>query len=474
MPRPSRQQSAHAPNRWKRLALWAVPTIFVLLIVGYFVGKAAIDSYLRSDSFRKFVAQKAGVTLRAECEIAPLQFTGVNIFTEGVKAQGGKDAPFATLALDQLRAEISLRRFFEKVWQVEQVEVQRLDLNIAGPRADLPEAPPPSPAASAPANPSGGWLPNRVEIASAMIRDTNFAWDGGALRHATVTAVPDGAAWKITGQGGKVEQNGLPALDVQALALRYQAPSLFVNNAEFRQGGVGSVKATGEINFEERLDLQVAVKDVNLTPFLSEDWRVRLKGQLSGDLNVRSALPLPAAGPAISGSLSLSRSELTALPVLDKIALFTGTQQFRRLTLSRASADFRQDGPKLHVTKFLAESEGLIRIEGDFIVENSKIDGTFQVGVTPTSLAFIPGSREKVFIESRAGYVWTSMRLTGPLNNPNEDLTARLTKALGEAIVETLLPKELPKELPKDPIKKGTDLLKDGLNLLPSLLPGGK
>ena len=471
MPRPSRRP---ASSRWKRLLLWSPLALLVLAFLGYFVVKTAAYSYLRSDGFRKFVAQKAGVTLRAECEIAPLQFTGANIYTEGFKAQGGKDAPFASLALDQMRAEISLRRFFEKVWQVEQVEVQRLDLNLTGPRAELPEAPPVGTPTSAPANPSGGWLPNRVEVATAIVRDTNLAWAGGAMCHTVLTAVPDGTAWKISGQGGKLEQTGLPALDVQALALRYRAPSLFVNSAEFRQGGVGSVKATGEINFAERLDLQVAIKDVNLMPFLSEDWRVRLKGLLSGDVTIRGPLPLPAAGPEIAGALSLARGELTALPVLDKIALFTGTQQFRRLTLSRASADFRQDGAKLRVTKFLAESEGLIRIEGDFTVENSMIDGTFLVGVTPTSLAFIPGSREKVFLESRAGYVWTAMRLTGPLNNPNEDLTARLTKALGETIIETLLPKELPKE-PLKPFEKLLDPIKDGLNgLLPGLLPGGK
>ena len=135
MPRPSRRQASTTPSRWKRLALWAVPACFVLAIAGYFVVKAAAYSYLRSDGFRKFVAQKAGVTLRAECELAPLQFTGTNIFTEGFKAQGGKDAPFAALTLDQMRAEISLRRFFEKVWQVEQIDIQRVQLSLTGPRA---------------------------------------------------------------------------------------------------------------------------------------------------------------------------------------------------------------------------------------------------------------------------------------------------------------------------------------------------
>ena len=465
MPRPDRRRTAATPSRWKRLALGAVPTVIVLGMVGFFVAKAAINSYLRSENFRKFIAQKAGGSLRAECEIAPLQFTGSNIFTENLKAQGGTDAPFAALGLDQLRAEISLRRFFEKVWQVEQVEVQRLTLDLTGPRADLPAAAPAAPTGTPPA--SGDWLPNRVEIASAVVRDANLTWAGGGLRHGVITATPDGNAWKIAGQGGKIEQAGLPELDVQALALRYRAPSLFINSAEFRQGGIGSVKATGEINFAERLDLQVAIKEVNLTPFLSEDWRVRLKGQLSGDLNIRSPLPLPAGGPEITGALSLARGELTALPVLDKIALFTRYEQFRKFNLSRCSGDFRQAGKKLRVTKFLAEAEGLIRIEGDFTIENSQIDGTFQVGVTPNSLALIPGSQEKVFVESHGGYVWTSMRLTGPVNSPNEDLTARLAKALGDTVIEKV------SEVVKDPLKKLPDVIKDGLNLLPGLVPGG-
>lgn len=466
MPRPTRRRADTAPSRWKRLALWSVPAVFMLAIIGYFVAKAAINSYLRSESFRKLVAQETGAALGAECAIAPLHFSGADIFTESLTAQGGKDASFASLGLEQMRAEVSLRRFFDKVWQIEQVEVQRLSLDLAGPRAESPAAAPAAPTGSTPAT-SGGWLPNRVEIASAVVRDTNLTWTGGALRNGVISATPEGNAWRIAGQGGKVRHAGLPELDVQALALRYRAPSLFINNAEFREGGIGTVKATGEINFAERVDLQMAIKDVNLTPFLAEDWRVRLKGQLSGDLAIRSPLPLPAGGPEITGTLSLARGELTALPVLDKIAVFTRYEQFRKFNLSRCSGDFRQAGKKLRVTKFLAESEGLIRIEGEFAIENSQIDGTFQVGVTPNSLALIPGSQEKVFLEARGGYVWTSLRLTGPVNSPNEDLTARLATALGETVVEKVT------DAVKNPVKKLPDLIKDGLNLLPGLVPGG-
>jgi hypothetical protein len=100
---------------WLRLVLWGIPALFVLLIVGFFVAKAAIDSYLRSDRFREFIAQKAGNTLHAEAELAPLSFAGSTIFSDGFDAQGGPDAAFAKLQIEQIRTEISLRRFF-RAW----------------------------------------------------------------------------------------------------------------------------------------------------------------------------------------------------------------------------------------------------------------------------------------------------------------------------------------------------------------------
>jgi hypothetical protein len=165
------------------------------------------------------------------------------------------------------------------------------------------------------------------------------------------------------------------------------------------------------------------------------DWRKRLDGNLYGDVHVRSPMPMTGA-PDLEGSLSLTQGRLEALPVLDQIATFTRSQQFRTLALSTASGDFKRKGDKLEVTNFIAESKGLIRIEGAFTVQNSLMDGTFQVGVTPGSLQWLPGSQGKVFTASREGYLWTSMRLTGPVDSPTEDLTPRLVAAAQGAIIE--------------------------------------
>ena len=138
----------------------------------------------------------------------------------------------------------------------------------------------------------------------------------------------------------------------------------------------------------------------------------------------------------MAGSLHISQGELTALPILDEIATFTRTQQFRRLNLSHASGDFVHDDTQLRVTNFIAESDGLIRVEGAFTILNNIIDGTFQVGVTPGSLQWLPGSQGKVFTESHGGYVWAPMHLTGPANKPTEDLSPRLIAAAQGAVIE--------------------------------------
>lgn len=436
----------------------------MLLVGGFFVAKSSIESYLRSDRFREFVSKKAGDTLHADAELAPLSFAGSTIFADGFTAKGGPDAAFADLQIEQIRTEISLRRFFEKVWQVEQFDVQRVRVDLDGARINRPMEAAPSPlAAPKTENTSNGWLPNRVEIGKATVHDTQLTWKDGGLRGTAFEIEPHEGGWQIAGQGGRLTYGKLPPLDVANLHLRYRAPSLFVNSAELRQPSGGSLLAAGEIDFTRQLDLRLTLVNIGISPYLSDDWRLRAKGNLSGEVNVSSALPARGA-PRLSGSLKLSQGELTALPVLDEIATFTRTQQFRRLNLNNASGDFTQDETRLTVKNFVAESDGLIRMEGAFTIEKGLIDGTFQVGVTPSSLQWLPGSQAKVFTEAHGGYVWAPMRLTGPANKPTEDLSPRLIAAAQGAVIEGV------QNAAGEAVKTGKDAVKSAMDLLMPLV----
>ena len=104
-------------------------------------------------------------------------------------------------------------------------------------------------------------------------------------------------------------------------------------------------------------------------------------------------------------------------------------------------------------------------MEGAFTVENSMIDGDFQVGVTPASLQWMPGSREKVFMDNHDGYVWAPMRLTGPVDKPNENLSPRLIAAMQGAVIDA------GQKVLNEGVNKGKDAVKGVLDLL---LPGPK
>lgn len=61
------------------------------------------------------------------------------------------------------------------------------------------------------------------------------------------------------------------------------------------------------------------------------------------------------------------------------------------------------------------------------------------MGATDEVLSAIPGAREKVFTESRDGYLWTSMNVSGPMKHPHEDLHDRLVAAAQEQLAKGFL-----------------------------------
>lgn len=442
----------------KRVALWALAIAPVMLLIGFFAVRAWLESYMRSEDFRRFVSSATARTLKAEGEFAPLQFAGMNsVYSDGFKARGSEEAAFSTVAVDQIRADLSLRRWSERIWQVDHVEAARVEVHLDGSRITLPQ----TTASTSSHLPTIGvsWLPNRVEIANASVRDVNLLWAGGGVRRVNVVANQRDGAWEIAGNGGRIEHGKLPGTEIVSARLLYREPTLFVQSAEFHQGASGTVSAEGEIRFGDQVDLRAKLADIDIAPFLNDDWRLRLHGKLSGDVRIEGAMP-SSQPPVISGTLALNSGQIEALPVLNEIADFTMLQRYRRLTLSKASADFRQENGTLRATNFVLESVGLMRVEGAFTVKNGIIDGVFQVGVAASSLALVPGAQERVFTETRGGYVWTPMHLQGPIDGPGEDLSPRLMAAAKGAVIEKV------ESTVQGAIETGRDVIKGTLDRL--------
>ena len=426
-------------------APWVLLALALVFVGGFIAFRVWFFGYLKSDAFRNLIGGLNSNQLKANGEYQPFSFSDGAIYSDGFKAQGTAEASFSSLRADQLRAQINLGGLWHHAWQIDEIDIQRLDLDLghaAGPEPAPAPEPVPQESYAVPSMPAFKWLPDHVDLRKVIIQDTNLKWgqgtaQTGAINNAAFTITPDGDAWKIVCDSGTIAQQGKPNLTITQANLRYQRPTLFITDADLRYNADSSINLSGEINFEKEFDVRAKLNSIPVGPLLSTDWRAKLKGNLSGTVEISAALPL-ATGPNVEGNLSLSQGELEALPVLDEIATFTSTERFRRVSLTRVTANFTRTDSLLKVTNLLAESEGLIRVEGDFTVQNGMIDGTFQVGITTSSIMMLPVAlQNQVFSGSHGGYVWTTVHLTGPADHPSEDLSKRLLIATPGAIIDT-------------------------------------
>jgi hypothetical protein len=369
--------------------------------------------------------------------IDPLTYSAGTLRTRSFHAVGFENSPFSTLGLDQIRTDLSFSRVFEGVISVDRVEAEVGVLDFSD--TQRLSAPPPHVTEKW----NGGYAIRpksvstkpTVEVQAAAIRHGMMDWNGGRITDVAIEAIREGQDWSIRGNGGELKHEGWPVLAVDSIRVRQHGERLTVERAELHQGATGTVVVEGEVRFKDALELKAKLDRIPLEPLLAPDWKKRLTGNLNGTVQMKSFLPATGE-PELSGSLTMSDGKLEALPVLNELATFTQLAQFRTLTLSRVQGDFHRREGRLSVSKLVAESSGLMRIEGGFVIEQEQIKGDFQVGLAPNTLQWLPGARTKLFAATRDGYCWAPMHLEGPVGSPREDLTPRLVAAVAEGTIE--------------------------------------
>lgn len=419
----------------KRIAL----ALILVLLLGAVALRFGFSLYLGSAGFHRKISQATSQALNADGEFMPLHFNGATVYSDGFAARGTEAAFFSKLRAEQVRAQFNWRGLLHGAWQIEELSAQRLDLQLADRQG----------AAQSVTPPSSGF---RLDLRRAAAEESNWSWSGGGVSKSALVVTPSGSDWLIEASGGKLVQSGWPPLEIDSAKFRYTHDALFVNESTLRSGA-GRVAVSGEVRFDDAADLNAEFSKLALTPLLPADWRMRLSGNFSGRARIHAPMS-NASAMQVGGSLSLADGQLEALPILNQIASFTGSERFRRIAINRGSLDFTRDENSINGTRIVLESEGLLRVEGAFVIRNEQIDGNFQIGVTAASLQWLPGSRERVFVAERDGYFWTTLKLSGAVAHPSEDLSARLMAAAAGQVID-------------DSTKAARDAAKTLLDLLP-------
>jgi hypothetical protein len=233
------------------------------------------------------------------------------------------------------------------------------------------------------------------------------------------------------------EQAEALKLDLVKATLRVTNEQIQLSDATLRWKQSSEATLRGSVKFESGTWQTFAhVQAVPLDEFLSAWWKQRLSGKIKGDLEFSGSRNAAVAWKA---DAVLENGVLQGLPVLEKLATYTRAERFKRLVLDLCQASFHPQGDALRIDKIIVQSNGLLRIEGSMILRGNHMEGDFMVGVTPETLKWIPGADSRVFTQANPngppGLLWTRVRVAGPLDAPQEDLTSRLIGGAGMSLL---------------------------------------
>jgi len=412
-------------NHGARLAWIALAVLFVAIAGTFVAATVWFDSYLRSRELLELVTGLTGRSFHSDARIEPLRWTGSSAFTEQVGLTGRPGSVVREVAASQVRAELNWRAAFSGIWRVDEISMTQFDGDFGPPgAADGAEVQPVAP------KPSGlaALLPRKFELGQAKIAAANIAYEQARATSVRLLVTPDGVGWRFDGNGGTLNVPFLPALEILHFRAREQGGDFFLTESALGLGESGKISASGESGGDGLL--RVSWTGIRSRDVLDAKVQNHLEGKLSGSAEIRPP-------GSVRGKFQLVDGRVENVKALAAVADFTGNPSFRRMPLQEMSSDFSYENGVLQLTAFIAESKGLLRVEGaGRLAPDGKIEGRFQIGVTPQTLQWLPGSRERVFTVARNGYLWTELVLGGTLENPTEDLTARLTRAMGGAVIE--------------------------------------
>lgn len=414
-----------------------------LLLLAVGVAYMGLRAYLHSDSFRKFLSAQVSKVVKIQGDFAPFNWDGMAVETQQFEGTG--KALISDLFAERISTEVGFGGVSRGVWEVKSTRINRLQLSLnLVPGDSAPVAIPELPKPNKPAKKQQpGWVPKKVELESLEIGDLGIqlitskglASANGMSVHVLPTTGKNAYKAQVVGGTVTVPFTMVPEMKIDRLEGTYRSGSLFVSEAKISAWKSGRIEASGESNFADKSHAyEGKLEGITCNELLNENWARRLTGDVSSTFRFTKRENYQN----VSGELVIENGTLTALPVLDALAAYADTRRFRILQLSDAKTNWEWKDGEIVLSNLVIGSEGLIRLEGRLNIRGEELEGTFQLGLVPGTLAKIPGAETHVFQPGKLGLLWAPFRLTGTLSDPKEDLSQRLAAAAGARMFEVL------------------------------------
>jgi hypothetical protein len=177
--------------------------------------------------------------------------------------------------------------------------------------------------------------------------------------------------------------------------MRWRQSELFIDQCGLGIYENGHIDGSGEIDFsgEGNFNLELEISSIDVDELAEGEWKERLGGTISGPITITGR---PGAF-VYEGTMNVAEAKIEAIPVLTVVAEYTRNDQFKHLVLSEAKTDFTKVGGKTNLENIVLQSDGLVRVEGDMVIQGEMVVGQFPGGCGSGNSSLDPRSRAPDF-----------------------------------------------------------------------------
>jgi hypothetical protein len=407
-----------------------IGAIAIFLLIAVVAGRVIFFSrwfthYIESDAFRAAMKNETAKGLHfPTAHYSAIRRTGsLTAQSESFQASNGERA-LKSLDARDITAKFNPWGLFVRQWSFSDVHVGSGDVEIQIYEAH-PEAIKPKPWFAI-------FLPNRVFLKRIESEHSNVTWlfrgERAGFFGTQLLITPQGPDFEYRATGGTLKMALVPDLYLRGGHLLVTNTLLTIYDVDLAPNpqSDGSIhgRGTSGMGKDKSVDFKASFDRVPIRTWLPAKWKEHLSGSASGEVHWAGENPKLESSSG-EGLLRARDARVENLPLLEKLAELAQKKSFEHLDLSDCSLSFAWRYPKIEIKDITLEEKGKFRIEGAISIDHSVLHGAIKLGLTHPYLDWLPHP-EEVFTTDRGGYLWTTVHLSGTVDQPKQDLSPRI------------------------------------------------
>ena len=406
----------------------------IFLLVAIYFGNRKATEIIAGDDFRQMLDKETSKGMKFEAHYAPLRRVGVwGLATDSFHGDKGRktivsmDAKDVTGSFNPLG--IGLRH-----WEVDDLHIKSGTVWL-----QKTEATPGEPKGVPPMPWTALFWPYRLEMEDVKVDDADVLFKlqnkESGLYHIFLEITPNGRDFEYDGKGGTFKTPMTPVLNLEHVHLLIRKPRLYcpifvLGDDPAHPEHQMTIHGDAGLQDDRSIQVQAKIDSLAVAPWLPEKLRSHVQGLMSGNLQYHSTgTGLESASG--SGNIAVAGAILRDLSLVKLYVKATASPDPGDLHLRVCQTDVKWEQGAISAENLKAECPGVFELTGEFRISKSKeLSGDLRLGLTDPYLKWLPTAHSAIFTETDGDYRVARVHLSGTLEKPHQDLSARILKEL--------------------------------------------